>query len=137
MEAPDALEELRLIFVVVRVRHAAVDGTDLRALLDAVESHTLGAERGIDDENLISLANRIVRTFRLANAAVDALFCNHRGHGGTSFSDLAFAKFASVRQPDPHHLAGALSAHEQLSFAGPPEGGLARASRSVSCTKTV
>ena len=73
---------------VVGIRHAAVDRADRGALLGLVEAHTLGAELRVDHEGLLALADRLVRALRLADAAVDALLGDHRGHASFSRAPL-------------------------------------------------
>src|SRR5712692_1800051 len=57
----------------VRIGDAAIDRADGRAGFFVVEADALGAERGIDDEDVLALADGLVGTLRLAGAAVDAL----------------------------------------------------------------
>jgi hypothetical protein len=73
-------DEEALLLGVVGVRDAAVNRADGSALLGVVESDALGAELGIDDVDVVLLADRLVGTLGLAGAAADAFLGNHRGH---------------------------------------------------------
>ena len=70
-----------LVLDVVRIWQAALDRTDRLASLVIVETDALGAELGIDDVDLLTLADGFVRTLRLASAAVDAV-CGDVGRHG-------------------------------------------------------
>src|SRR5205085_7774871 len=64
----------------VRIGDAAVHRADRRAGFLVVEADALGAEHGIDDEDVLALADGLVGALRLASAAVDALLGDHRRH---------------------------------------------------------
>ena len=73
MEIEGALDEHLLVLHVVRIREATLDRTHRLAGLVIIEPDALGAELGIDDVDLLTLADRLVRALRLASAAVDAV----------------------------------------------------------------
>src|SRR5262245_876389 len=77
-----AVEERLLALHVVRIGDAALDGADRLAGLVVVESDALRAEVRIDDVDVLTLRDRLVRALGLAGAAVDALLGDHRGHRG-------------------------------------------------------
>src|SRR5512137_120974 len=64
-----------------RVGDAAVDRADRGAGLLVVEADALGAEVGVDDVDVIPLADRAVRALGLARTAVDALLGDDGRHG--------------------------------------------------------
>ena len=68
---------------VARIGDAAVDGADRGARLFVVEPDALGAQVGIDDVDVLALADGFVRALRLARAAVDALFRDRGAHRAT------------------------------------------------------
>src|SRR6185369_10695860 len=76
--------ELGLGLAVVRVGDAAVDRAHGGARLLPVEPDALGAERGVDDVDVLTLRDRAVRALGLAGAAVDALLGDDRGHRSLS-----------------------------------------------------
>jgi hypothetical protein len=73
MEIERALDERLLVLDVIRIRQTALDGTHRLASLVVVEADALRAELGIDDVDLLALADGLVRTLGLASAAVDAV----------------------------------------------------------------
>src|SRR5476651_2437083 len=68
----------------VRIGDATIHRAHRSARLFVVEADAFGAERGVDDEDVLTLADGLVRALRLASAAVDALFGNHRRHRSVS-----------------------------------------------------
>src|SRR5437879_11855711 len=81
MDAAGAFVEDRLGLDDVRVGDAAVDGADGRASFLLVETAAFRAEQRVDDEDVLALADRLVRALRLARAAVDAFHGDRRRHG--------------------------------------------------------
>src|SRR5260370_12857216 len=80
VELLGGLEQDLFRFRDVRIGDAAVDRTDGRAGFLVVETDALGAEQRIDDEDVLALRDGLVGALRLAGAAVDALFGDHRRH---------------------------------------------------------
>src|SRR4051812_16489832 len=80
MELLSAFEEGALRLHVVRIRDAAIHGADGGAGLFVMEADALGAEGRIDDEDVLALADGLVRAFGLAGAAIDAFLGDDRGH---------------------------------------------------------
>src|SRR5204863_8006368 len=78
METRSALDEHLLVFDVVRIGQATLHRADRLTRLVIVEADALGAELRIDDVDLLALADRLVRAFGLASAAVDAV-CGDMG----------------------------------------------------------
>ncbi len=64
----------------LRVRDDALDRTHFDALRLIEMADTFGAQFGINLVELDALIDRVVRTFRLADIAVDALIGNQQGH---------------------------------------------------------
>ena len=80
VQAHRALKKVVLDFQVLRVREAALDGANGLARLVVVEADALGTKLRIDDVDFLALADRLVRAFGLASAAVDAVGRDVRGH---------------------------------------------------------
>src|SRR6266849_6628590 len=81
VEAPGPLVEHLLRLDDGRIRDAAVDRAHRRASFLLVEANALGAELGIDHEDVLALADGLVGTLGLAGAAVDALHGDQGRHG--------------------------------------------------------
>jgi hypothetical protein len=82
----DALEffhELLLGLLVIRVLEDAVYRADLDALGSLEMTHALGTEIGVDNVNLVALADGAVRAFGLAHVAVDAFVSDVKRHDET------------------------------------------------------
>ena len=73
MEPLRAGEQHRLVFAVVRIGHADLLGAHRVARLDVVEADALGAQRRVDREGVLALADGLVGALGRARAAVDAL----------------------------------------------------------------
>src|SRR5438128_3554321 len=80
MELLRALEQDVLRLEIVRIRNAAIHRAHRRARLFVMEADALGAERGVDDEDVLPLADGLVGALRLARPAVDAFFGDHGCH---------------------------------------------------------
>jgi len=81
VKANRSLEEETLFFAMVRIGYAALYGANGLTSFVIVESDALGAELGIDDVDLIPLADGFVGAFGLARTAVDTIGRNMSGHG--------------------------------------------------------
>ena len=81
MKAHGSLEEQLLLFTMVRIGDAALDRANRLTGLVVVEADALGAKLGIDDVDLVTLADGFVGAFGLAGPAVDAVGRNMSGHG--------------------------------------------------------
>jgi hypothetical protein len=57
-----------------------VHRTDFHALRRVVMAYALGAQRRIDDIDILALGNGAVGAFGLADIAVDAFIINNKGH---------------------------------------------------------
>jgi hypothetical protein len=88
MELLSAFEEGALRLHVVRIRDAAIHGADGGAGLFVMEADALGAEGRIDDEDVLALADGLVRAFGLAGAAIDAFLGDDRRHVFSGSPDL-------------------------------------------------
>ena len=74
------LEEELLFLPMIRVRKAALDRADGLTRFVIIEPDAFGAELGVDDVDLVTLADGLVRALGLASAAVDAVGGNVRRH---------------------------------------------------------
>src|SRR5439155_13354053 len=81
-------EKVRLRLRIVRIHNTAVDRADGRASLLVVEADAFGTEGGIDDIDVLTLRDGLVRTLGLAGSAVDALLGDDRRHSGLRHSRL-------------------------------------------------
>src|SRR5437588_6512137 len=106
MEFLRPLEQDILRLEIVRIRNAAIHRADRRARLFVMEADALGAERGVDDEDVLSLADGLVGTLRLARAAVDAFLGNHGCH---VLIALPLLKPISIRRLRRLHQGGSRS----------------------------
>ncbi len=80
-------KQQRFALFVLRVRQAALHRTNGLAGFVVMEPNTLGAEIGIDDVNVLALADCLVWAFGLASAAVDAFVGNESSHRGPSINE--------------------------------------------------
>src|SRR3954465_16079354 len=100
MELLRAREQVRFRLRIAGVGDAAVDRAHRGAGLLVVEADALGAERRIDDEDVLALADRLVRTLRLTGAAVDAFLGEDRGQSGLRVSRLVLTRVHAACRPD-------------------------------------
>src|SRR5438093_601781 len=80
VQAERAIVEHLLGLDDVGIRDAAVDRANRRAGLLIVEADALGAQLRIDDEDVLALADGLVRALGLARPAVDALHGDEGRH---------------------------------------------------------
>ena len=78
MEGASASNQNFFTFDIVGVGYADVDRTNRRARFIIVKPDAFRTELGIDDIDRITLANRVVRAFRFACSAIDAITGDHR-----------------------------------------------------------
>src|SRR5438105_11016539 len=86
MQLLRASEEVRLHLRIVRIHDTAVHRTDGGAGFLVVEAYAFGAEGRIDDVDVLTLRDGLIRTLGLACPAVDALLGDDRRHSGVSVS---------------------------------------------------
>jgi hypothetical protein len=82
MEAHGPLEERLLFLTVVWVGKAALDRAYGLTRFVIVESNALRAKLGIDDVDLVTLADGFVGALGFASPTVDAVGRDVRGHDG-------------------------------------------------------
>lgn len=80
MKRLGSLQKYALGFFDVRVRNTAIYRTNGRTLFFVEMADTLGATHRVNNVDLTALCNSLVWALRLTRSAVDALFCNLRGH---------------------------------------------------------
>src|SRR3954468_13741555 len=98
MELLRAREQVRFRLRIAGVGDAAVDRAHRGAGLLVVEADALGAERRVDDEDVLALADRLVRALGLAGPAIDAFL----GDDGRHFRSPVRAGFLTRRRLPIH-----------------------------------
>jgi len=80
MQAAPLLEQLFRVFMIIEVRVARIDRTNLGAPGRLVGTDTFGTTVGIDDVNGVALSDRLVRALRLTCSAADTIIIDKIGH---------------------------------------------------------
>jgi hypothetical protein len=74
-------------FFVIGVRDNTIDRADILTLGRVVMANTLGTFVRIDFVNFFALRDGVIRAFRFAHIAVDAVFSDQKSHNNIPFWD--------------------------------------------------
>jgi len=80
MQGDGAIDQHLLGLDVLGIWKAALDGAHRLTGLVIIEADALGAQVGIDDVDLVTLGDGVVRALGLAGAAVDAIVSDEGRH---------------------------------------------------------
>jgi len=110
-----ASKEGRFSFAIVFIGYTGLGGANLLTSLIAIEADTLGAEVGIDDVVLISLADRLIGALRLTGSTVDAIVGDDGGHVFLLALNI-WASLARSKNEASMHRRAALDKKEMRAF---------------------
>ena len=73
MQTNRAFDERAFFFAMIRIGQTTLDGTHRLTRFVIIKPNALGAELGVDDVDLVPLADGLIRAFGFAGTAVDAV----------------------------------------------------------------